>query len=582
MRLHETICGTIDNEMADYDFTTPLKDEELLLQGFYKQVKTRGKDVYLVQPGYPGKGEVTEYTFEDVYDQAARMAAHLKSQNFPPSSKIAIVSKNCAHFFMCEMAIWMSGHVTVALFPNLNVSTTEFIMGHAKPEAVFVGKTEPSWDEMKKGIPDSIPLIAMPMAPEGNGEKWDEITSKIDPIASVESAPVRGIDDESIIVYTSGSTGVPKGVLHSFRTITEPSLGIIGMHKLTNKDRYLSYLPIAHVMDRFLGLCTSMLTGMKIYFAESLETFVADMNRCRPTVFISVPRLWLKFQQGVFKKMPEKKLKKLLRIPIISYLVKRKLLKGLGLDACRISGSGSAPIPSELLEWYRSLGLVLCEGYGMSENFCYSHSSRVGKCRAGYIGHPFPGVECKLSDEDEILVKSPGTMIGYYLAPDKTAEVMTEDGFLRTGDKGFIDTDGNLKITGRIKELFKTSKGKYVAPVPIENMLNADSNIEMSLVGGSGQVATMAVVQLGEAVKRDDPEVRKKVTSDLEVLLKKINNEVEEYERVAFIAVAKSQWTIEDELLTPTMKVKRASVEALYEDKLEGWYESKTKVIWED
>jgi len=558
-----------------------IKDEDLLLQKFYGHVKTRGSDIYLTQPGFPSAGEVTDYTFAEVYDQASRMANHLKSLDFPASSKIGIASKNCAHFFMCELAIWMAGYSTVAVFPNLAAKTTEYIIGHSEPKLLFVGKVEPSWEEMKKGVPDSLPKIAFPLAPEDNGTPWDEITSKTEPLAPVESAPVRAIDDECLIVYTSGSTGQPKGVLHSFRTITAPALGNIKANNLVSTDRYLSYLPIAHVMDRYIGLACSLITGFRVYFAESLSTFVTDLARCRPTLFLSVPRLWLKFQLGIFSKIPQKKLSLLFSIPILGYFIKKKILKGLGLDQCRIAGSGSAALPAEVLTWYKTLGLNLLEGYGMSENFCYSHQTIKGKELVGYIGNPLPGVECKLSDEGEILVKSPGTMVCYYKNAEETAKVMTEDGFLRTGDKGIINGDGNLKITGRIKELFKTSKGKYVAPSPIENIINNDSNIELSLVGGSGQVMAMAVVQLAEHIKKDDAEVKAKVTTDLEALLVKVNKEVEEYEKIGFIVVAKEAWTIEAELLTPTMKIKRTAIENVYESKLDAWYESKTKVIWE-
>src|SRR5690606_24909900 len=208
-----------------------------------------------------------------------------------------------------------------------------------------------------------------------------------------------------------------------------------------------------------------------VFFSESIGAFVHDMQRARPTLFISVPRLWLKFQHGVFAKVPEKRLSLLLKIPILSHFVKKKVLRGLGLDACRFAGSGSAPIPEELLTWYHDLGLELLEGYGMSENFCYSHISAPGRARVGYVGEPYPEVEQRINELGEIEVKSPGNMLGYFKAPEKTAETITPDGFLKTGDIGEIDAEGRLKITGRVKDLFKTSKGKYVAPAPIENRL---------------------------------------------------------------------------------------------------------------
>ena len=236
-------------------------------------------------------------------------------------------------------------------------------------------------------------------------------------------------------------------------------------------DRMLSYLPLAHVYERFVGQAQSLYAGFPLFFAESVDTFLQDLQRSRPTLFASVPRLWLKFQIGVFQKVPPEKLNRLLKIPILSSIIKKKILKQLGLDQVRFAASGSAPIPKEVIGWYRSLGLELLEGYGMTENFAYSHVSRPGEIRPGYIGSPYPGVEHKFSEDGEILVKSPGTMKGYFKMPEENKIVFTEDGFLHTGDLGSIDEMGRLKVTGRAKELFKTSKGEYVAPAPIENLL---------------------------------------------------------------------------------------------------------------
>ncbi len=554
-------------------------DSELLLNRFYSHVNTRGDDVYLVQP--TGGGEVAEYTFNQVFDQAARMAAHLKSLNLEPQSKIALISKNCAHFFMAELAIWMAGHVSVALYPTLARDTVEYILAHSESKLIFIGKLDDHpWKEIGGGLPEGVPCIAFPLAPKTDFTTWDSITSKTEP---VEGQPTRGADDESLIIYTSGSTGQPKGVLHSFRTISVPTAGLAKILGITKDDRTLSYLPLAHAMDRWLSECMSLYTGETIYFAESLETFVADLNRARPTVFVSVPRLWLKFQMGVFTKMPKARLEFLLKIPIVSGIIKKKILGNLGLDHVRFAGSGSAPIPADLITWYRNLGLELLEGYGMSENFNYSHLTMPGKGRAGYIGHAYPDVDCKLSDEGEILVKSPGCMVGYYKAPELTKECFTEDGYLRTGDRGEMDETGRLKITGRVKELFKTSKGKYVAPAPIENIINNDERIELSVVAGSGYPMTHAVVQLGEDLlpKLGQPGVKDEVNAKLEALLKSANGQIEEFEKVGFIVVAKDRWTIEGGQLTPTMKIKRGAIEAMYADKLDGWYEAKQKVIWE-
>ena len=487
--------------------------------------------------------------------------------------------KNCAHFFMAELAIWMAGHVSVALYPTLNEDTVKYILEHCEAKAVFVGKLD-DWDTMKGGVPASLPHIALPLAPETEFVGWDEITSKSDPIAG---DPVRGLDDEALMIYTSGSTGTPKGVMHSFRTITGPTKGISDLLSFSPQDRVLSYLPLAHGMDRWLSMCCTLYSGAQVFFAEKLSTFKFDLQRARPTLFLSVPRLWRKFQLGVFAKMPPKKLDLFFKIPIFNRIVKKKILGQLGLDDCRFAGSGSAPIPAELLAWYRNLGLELLEGYGMSENFNYSHITMPGRGRPGYIGHPYPDVACKLSDAGEILVKSPGNMVGYYKQPDLTAESFTEDGYLRTGDKGELDEEGRLRITGRIKEIFKTSKGKYVAPVPIENLLGNDPNVELALVSGSGMPVTHAVLMLAEELqpRLGDPEVKARVTAELEALLESVNREVEGYERMGFLVVANAPWTIADGQLTPTMKIRRGVIEKQYEPQHEAWYAAGKKVIWE-
>jgi long-subunit acyl-CoA synthetase (AMP-forming) len=296
-----------------------------------------------------------------------------------------------------------------------------------------------------------------------------------------------------------------------------------------------------------------------------------------------VPRLWLKFYQGVLKKMPQPKLTRLLRIPIVSGIVKRKILTGLGLDACRLAASGSAPIPPSLIDWYRALGLDLLEGYGMSENFCVSHVNRIGASRSGYVGQPLPGVECKLSPEGEVLVKSPGMMKGYYRQPEDTAAAFTADGFLRTGDRGEIDDAGRLKITGRVKELFKTSKGKYVAPVPIENLLNADPLLEQSCVSGANQPQPFALVLLNEDVRARLAAggARGDVEGALGRLRDAVNAQLDPHEHLLALVVVKEPWTIDNGLITPSLKIRRGAIEDRYEPSVDGWYRSRNRVIWE-
>ncbi len=552
--------------------------EKLLLEAIYEWERNSPDRLYMTQP--LGNGEVAEYTWAQTMDQARRMAAYLRSLDLPPCSNIAMVSKNCAHFIIAEIAIWMAGHATVALYPTLNAETVAFILEHSESALLFVGKLD-DWDDMVSGVPEDLPRIAFPLAPQSDYPKWDDIVAQHEPISD---SPVPPRDQLALICYTSGSTGRPKGVMHSFASASAPSLGAIDDLGIGTGDRMLSYLPLAHVMERAIVECGSFYTGMQIYFAESLDTFLADLKRARPTLFISVPRLWLKFQLGVFQQFPEEKLARLLKIPLVGRRVRRKVLEGLGLENVRLAGSGSAPIPAELIDWYNSLGIQLLEGYGMSEDFAYSHMSKPELRRAGYVGVPSPGVETRISEDGEIQIKSPGNMLGYYKDPELTAACYTEDGFFRTGDRGEYAQDGLLRITGRVKELFKTSKGKYVAPVPIENLLNADNHIELSCVSGPGRPACHAIVQLAEDMRPRlaDPDFRAELTLKLEGLLAAINDQVEEYERLQFLAVVRDEWDFSNDFLTPTLKIKREVVESAYGPHLDTWYGDGSRVIWHD
>lgn len=554
---------------------------KLILDYVYAHEAKLADRVYLTQP--IGGGQVIDYTWRQTLDQARRMAAHIKAQGLEPGARIALLSKNCAHFFMAELAIWMAGCTTVAIFPTETAETISYVLEHSGASLLFVGKLD-TWPAQKPGVPATLPCISFPLAPKNSYEQWDAITGRTQPLTG---RIARDGKDIAILLYTSGSTGTPKGVMHSFERITKVAENIAKDVKSRIGDiddnRILSYLPLAHVFERAWVEAMSMVDGKThVFFSESLDTFVADLNRARPTTFISVPRLWLKFQQGVFAKMPPKKLNRLLSIPILSGIVKRKVLKNLGLDQALLAGSGSAPIPAELISWYQRLGLNMIEGYAMSEDFAYSHNSTPEINAPGCVGVPLPGVEVRISEEGEILIKSPGQLVGYYKRPDLDAEVFTADGFFRTGDRGERRADGLLKITGRVKEIFKTSKGEYVAPAPIENSLNAHPLIEMSMVSGLGQPAAYAMVVLGEDVrpKLKDAAFRKDVEAQLAQLLKDVNAGLISHEKLQMIVVAQEPWSIENGLLTPTMKIKRSRIENEVSTRVETWYSSNSKVQW--
>jgi long-subunit acyl-CoA synthetase (AMP-forming) len=553
----------------------------LILDHVYQHETARASQVYLTQP--LGGGQVAHYTWAQVMDQSRRMAAHLQAQGFAPGSRIAILSKNCAHFIMAELAIWLAGYTTVAIFPTETAKTVGFVLGHSEASLLFVGKLD-IWPQQEPGVPADLPRIAFPLAPKTTYDNWDAIVARTAPLPG---RPQRAADELAMIIYTSGSTGQPKGAMVSFGAFTGAAAGIAtDVRRRVGQGvegRMLSYLPLAHSFERSWVEGAALVDGgTHIFFADTLDTFLQDLQRARPTLFISVPRLWLKFQQGVFAKMPPAKLDRLLGIPILGRIVAKKVVKGLGLDAVVQAGSGSAPLPPELIRWYRKLGLKLFEGYGMTEDNSYSFTSNEQFSEPGYVGVALPGVQARISAEGEIQIKSPGQFSGYYKQPELTAESFTEDGFFRTGDRGELRADGMLKITGRTKELFKTAKGKYVAPAPIENKLLTHPMIELAMVSGVGRQSAYALVVLNETLRPriNDAAVRAEVDRGLGALVKQVNAQLSDYEHLRMIVVTREPWTIENGCLTPTMKIKRSSIETVVEPMVDQWYERTGLVVW--
>ncbi len=550
----------------------------LPLERLYRWERERPQALFLTQPS--GGGQLLEWTWAEAADEARRMAAYLKSQNWPPGSHVAILSRNCAWWIMADLAIWMAGHVTIPVYASLRPSTVRQILEHSEAKACFVGGVEDA-EAATVGIPPGVEPIRFPNAPEScSGPDWKSLVAGAAPIAG---QPVRAADEIATIFYTSGTTGAPKGVMQRFGAFSFLARLLTLRLDLSGEHRILSYLPLAHILERAAQEVPAILLAWHVYFAETQETFLTDLRRARPTaIFPSVPRLLLKFQQGVFEKVPKQRLDWLLRIPLVRRIVGRKILRELGLDALRYAACGSAPLTPELLLWYRDLGLNLLEGYGLTEGLI-THLTKPGNVRAGYVGAALDGVEAKRADNGELLLKSPMNMAGYYKDPPATRAAFTDEGFLRTGDLVEIEADGNVRITGRLKEQFKTSKGKYVAPAPIEARLLAHPGVESCCLMGAGLAAPFAVVVLDAATRKQcaDPGRRRALEESLGARLAETNAALELHERVAFIAIVDEPWTIANGMITPTLKLRRASVEERYLPYLEAWRRQNRPVIWE-
>ncbi len=558
-----------------------VQPEMLALQRLYAWEQSAPQRIALTQP--MGNGVVQDFTWAQVADQVRRMAAHLAAQGWEPGSKVAILSKNCAWWLMSDLAIWMAGHVSVPLYPTLAADTIRRILTHSEARACFVGKLD-GWEGMKPGVPADLPCISYPLSPADAIKTyagWDALCARHPPL---QGEPVRSAGEIATLIYTSGTTGMPKGVVHSFGNFAWALDSGIRRITMSEQDRMLSYLPLAHVVERVLVEHGWLRVGMRIYFAESLETFTADLQRARPTIFFSVPRLWVKFQHGVQHKMPQAKLDRLLGVPLLGGLVRRKILKALGLDQCRIAAGGAAPMPIALLAWYRKLGLPINEGYGMTENLAVSHLTIPGQNQEGTVGPVYDGVEARIDPETgEIQMRNGALMLGYYKEPELSREAFTADGWLRTGDKGQIDAQGKLRITGRVKDLFKTSKGKYVAPAPIEDKLVMHESVEACVVTGANLSQPLGIVMLNAeaAARAADTSARKELDASLGEHLRAINATLDPHEQLHCLVVVTSAWTVENDIITPTFKVKRNRIEESYSAYYERWEASGRKVVWQ-
>lgn len=546
-----------------------MQDYQSPLEMLYRWESETPNKLYMRQPI---NDEWHKWTWSETATEVRKMAAYLQSLDLAPKSKIAILSKNCAHWIMSDLAIMMAGHVSVPLYPNLKAESIKQILDHSETKLVFVGKLD-DFASMRPGIPKDMPCIAYPFYSEEGYPVWGDLVKDIEPIAE---NIVREPNDLATIIYTSGTTGMPKGVMHKFYNFSFATSNAVPLLGLATEERFFSYLPLCHIAERLLVEMGSLYSGGMVSFAESLDTFAKNLSDTKPTAFLGVPRIWTKFQQGILTKLPQKKLNVLLAIPGVSSLIKKKIKSGLGLQEARNVFTGAAPTPVSTLKWFKRLGINIQEAYAMTENCCYSHVTLNDDIQFGFVGKALPHCEVKLSEKNEILIKHIALMDGYYKEEKQTQDTI-KDGWLYTGDEGHIDSKGFLKITGRVKDLFKTSKAKYVAPAPIEMKLSANKNIEQVCVVGENIPQPIALITLSEYGKSRPAE---DVVASLSKTLTVVNPKFDAHERLKKIIVLDQEWTIENNLLTPSMKIKRNEVEKLHKENYVSWYEREEEVIW--
>ncbi|MEZ4955125.1 MAG: AMP-binding protein [Saprospiraceae bacterium] len=549
------------------------------LEYFYQWEKERPNQVFLRQPF----GDTWKtVTFAEAGQIARRMVTTLQNMGLKKGDHISIVSKNCYHWVLADLAIMMGGFVSTPFYANLSKEQMAEVLELSDTKAVFVGKLD-TWDNIDQGIPKGFPIIRFPHY-EGNakvtrGADWDELI-KINKPFTGEYLP--DLNDTWSILFTSGTTGTPKGVVHTYKNVglvirnEEIFDTLKGMS--TKEPTFFSFLPLNHIAERAAVELGAFMTGGSISFAESLDTFAKNLQETQPTLFFAVPRIWTKFMLGILQKMPQEKLEKMLKIPIVSSLVKKKIKKGLGLSRASLVMTGASITPESTKQFFRKLGINLREVYGMTENFGGFTLMPEHGHKANTVGVPFPNAEGRTDPETgEILMKLPWMMKGYYKDPELTAEVLV-DGWLHTGDKGIMDEEGYLKIVGRVKDAFKTAKGKFIVPTTIEEKFSGSDLIEQICVAGIGCPQPVALVNLSEIGQKMDKTF---VTQTLQEQLAAVNQALHGHEVVSTIVVAKEPWSPDNNLLTPTLKIRRGSIDERYMAKYAAWHEDREQVIWE-
>lgn len=520
--------------------------------------------------------QFVDYTYAEVADKALRLVTALRHLGIQPGERVALISKNCAEWFICDLAMMLGSYISVPIFPTAGADTIAHCLTHSDSKLLIIGKLD-SPDAVNQVTQQHPELPTISFNYPGTPEGMHTFSSLMHTHQPSTERPSHADDDLMSIVYTSGTSGLPKGAMLTYGAFAWASHHITEHIGLGENERLFSYLPLAHITERVYIFGSSVTSGLQVAFPESLDTFIDDVKMHRPTIFVSVPRLWTLFQQRIHEKLPPAKLNLLLKIPLISGLLKRKLADGLGLNQARVLGCGSAPVSASLLRWYENIGLNITEAWGMTESFAYSTLNYPYRSeKVGSVGNAAPGIELKIAADDEILVRSQGLFAGYYKDEAATTATFDCDGWLHTGDIGFLDEEGYLTIQGRKKDTFKTAKGKFVSPVPIEKRLFELSNIEMLCLVGSGMPGPILL-----ALPHDYPNFdRTRYEKRIHRVINTINNELESHERIKGVLMIKSPWSIENGILTPTLKIKRHLLEQHYADIGHTW-PSDQLVQWE-
>ncbi|MEN8138714.1 MAG: long-chain fatty acid--CoA ligase [Bacteroidota bacterium] len=580
----------------------------------YYQLENHPQEVAFASKSYM-HGTWDTFSTEQYIEHINIVSRGLLRLGVKPGDKIALISNNRHEWNMMDMGILQIGAVGVPVYPTISQDDYKYIFNHSEVKYCFV-----SCEEIYlkvKAIRDDVPTLkevfSFNLIPEAiNWKSLLRLGSDDSNQGEVEQlmASVKP-NDMATIIYTSGTTGRPKGVMLSHNNLLSNAISSNDrLPKSVHGQKALSFLPVCHVFERMV-LYMYQYSGMSIYFAESIDTISKNLQEVKPQVMTAVPRLLEKVYDKIYSKGSDLTgIKKRLffwavdlglefepygangawyefKLSLARKLIFSKWQEALGSNLELII-SGSAPLQQRLQRLFTAAGILVAEGYGLSETSPVTNVNEWDNkgWRIGTVGRALDGVDIKIADDGEILIKGPNVMLGYYKDPEKTKEVINGDKYFHTGDIGEIDSDGFLKITDRKKEMFKTSGGKYIAPAVLENAFKESRFIEQIMVIGEGEKMPAALVQLDFAFIREWCK-RKKIecTNDEMVItnpvvIDRIQQEIDEqnknfgkWEMIKKFEIVSDVWSITDGQLTPTMKLKRKVIKQMYKDLFDKIYE---------
>lgn len=543
-------------------------------------------------------------TWRAFADQVRAAARALIALGFQRGSKVAILGFNRPEWVILDHAAMMAGGAAAGIYTTCSPDEVQYIVHHSESLVVLV--EDAAQLAKVKARRDQLPLLEKIVMMRGATATGADVLTWEDFLALADSTPEQALDaridtlaegDLATLIYTSGTTGPPKGVMLSHDNLAWTSRLLLDVGGRDGADVSLSYLPLSHIAEQMATIHMPATTGSTVYFAESLEKIPDNIKDARPTVFFGVPRIWEKFHAGLSAKLGELAgaKKKLLdwargvcrevhavrdrgdtpsRTLEVQYLLANRLVIGklktaLGFDRARVLISGAAPIAPDVLAFFASIDLPIREIYGQSEDTGPTSYNLAGKTKLGTVGPPLPGLEVRIADDGEILVRGRNVFMGYYKEPEATAETL-RDGWLCSGDLGAFDRDGFLTITGRKKEIIITAGGKNIAPKNIEAAIKQLPLVGEAVVIGDRRKYLTALVTLDEAATKqlDAAAIRTAIQGRID----QVNETLARVEQVKKFTVLPRPFGIDSGELTPTMKIKRKVIAQKYAREIDAMY----------